>query len=61
MKTPIQTRDAPEAIGTAVRELELALGGALRPSPFAEALAGSTAVVEALVGDVERGYRGPLG
>jgi len=50
-----------DAIGTAVRELELALGGALRPSPFAEALGGATAVVEALVGDVERGYRGPLG
>jgi hypothetical protein len=50
-----------DAIGAAVRELELALGGALSPSPFAEALAGATAVVEALVGDVERGYRGPLG
>jgi hypothetical protein len=49
-----------DAIGTAVRELELALGGGLRPSPFAEALGASTAVVEALVADVERGYRGPL-
>ena len=49
-----------DAIGTAVRELEVALGGGLRPSPFAEALSGSAAVVEALVADVERGYRGPL-
>ncbi len=49
-----------DAIGAAVRELELALGGPLRPSPFAEALGGSTAIVEALVADVERGYRGPL-
>ena len=50
-----------DAIGTAVRELELALGGGLRPSPFAEALGGATAVVEALVAEIERAYRVPLG
>ena len=49
-----------DAIGAAARELELALGGALQPSPFAEALTGSAAVVEALVADVERSYRRPL-
>jgi hypothetical protein len=49
-----------DAIGAAVRDLELALGGALAPSPFAEALSGATGLVEALVGEVERGYRGPL-
>jgi hypothetical protein len=50
-----------DAIGAAARELELALWGSAQASPFAQALAGSAAVVEALAADVERGYRGPLG
>ena len=49
-----------DAIGQAARQLEVALGGGLQPSPFAEALRGSAAVVDALLGDVERSYRGPL-
>jgi len=50
-----------DAIGQAARKLEVALGGALQPSPFAEALRSSAEVVDALLGDVERSYRGPLG
>ena len=49
-----------DAIGLAARKLELELGGAHKPSPFAEALRGATEVVDALLRDVERGYRGPL-
>jgi hypothetical protein len=49
-----------DAIGLAARRLELELGGALQPSPFAEALRGATEVVDALLRDVDRGYRGPL-
>ena len=49
-----------DAIGLAARKLEVALGDALQPSPFAEALRGAPQVVDALLGDVERSYRGPL-
>ena len=49
-----------DAIGLAARSLEVALGGGLQPSPFAESLRGAGAVVEALLGDVERSYRGRL-
>lgn len=49
-----------DAIGQAARQLEVALGGALQPSPFAEALRGGAEVVDALLGDVERSYRAPL-
>ena len=49
-----------DAIGLAARKLEVALGGALQPSPFAEALRGAPEVVDALLGDVERSYRGTL-
>jgi hypothetical protein len=50
-----------DPIGLAARKLELELGGAHKPSPFAETLRGATEVVDALLRDVERGYRGPLG
>ena len=50
-----------DAIGQAARKLEVALGGTLQPSPFAEAMRSSADVVDALLGDVERSYRGPLG
>ena len=46
-----------DAIGRAARKLEVALGGGLQPSPFAEALRGAADVVDALLGDVERSYR----
>ena len=46
-----------DAIGLAARRLELELGGALQPSPFAEAMRGATETVDALLRDVERGYR----
>jgi hypothetical protein len=49
-----------DAIGVAARKLEVALGGALQPSPFSEALRSAAEVVDALLGDVERSYRGPL-
>ena len=49
-----------DEIGLAARKLEVELGGALQPSPFAEALRSSSEVVDALVGDVERSYRGTL-
>jgi hypothetical protein len=49
-----------DAIGLAARNLEVELGGALQPSPFAEALRSSSEIVATLVGDVERSYRGTL-
>jgi len=49
-----------DAIGLATRQLELALGGALQGSPFADAMRGAGDVVDALTNDVERTYRGPL-
>jgi len=49
-----------DAIGLAARTLEVALGGALQPSRFAEALRGSSAAVDSLLGDIERSYRGTL-
>lgn len=49
-----------DAIGFATRRLELALGGALHGSPFADAMRGAGEVVDALASDVERTYRAPL-
>lgn len=49
-----------DAIGLATRRLELALGGALQGSPFADAMRGAGEVVEALTSDVERTYRASL-
>lgn len=52
--------DRLDAIGVAARKLEVALSGPLQPSPFADALRGAGAIVDALFADVERGYRVPL-
>ena len=49
-----------DAIGQATRELELALGGELQGSPFAQAMLGAADVVEQLTSDVEGSYRAPL-
>ena len=49
-----------DAIGVATRRLELALGGALHGSPFADAMRGAGDAVDALTSDVERDYRVPL-
>ncbi len=49
-----------DAIGLATRRLELALGGALHGSPFADAMRGAGDAVDALTSDVERDYRVPL-
>lgn len=46
-----------DAIGVAVRRLEVALGGGLQPSPFAEAMRAGRDVVDALLLDVEGAYR----
>jgi hypothetical protein len=40
-----------------VRNLEVALGGGLQPSPFAEAMRAGRDVVDALLLDVEGAYR----
>jgi hypothetical protein len=47
-------------IGGAARRLELSLGGDA-PSPFAEAMKGSKAAVDALLAEIERDYKAPLG
>jgi|SRR5918996_1589915 hypothetical protein len=49
-----------DAIGVAVRRLEVALGGGLQPSPFAEAMRAGRDVVDALLLDVENSYRRDL-
>jgi hypothetical protein len=49
-----------DAIGVAARSLELALGGGLQPSPFAEAMRAGRDVVDALLLEVEGAYRGDL-
>ena len=49
-----------DEIGAATRRLEVALGGAVQGSPFAAAMKGSSAVVEALQREVEGSYRGEL-
>src|SRR5918999_457298 len=49
-----------DAIGVAVRRLEVALGGGLQPSPFAEAMRAGRDVVDALLLDVEGSYRREL-
>ena len=49
-----------DAIGLATRRLELALGGALHGSPFADAMRGAGDAVDALTSDVERTYRASL-
>jgi hypothetical protein len=46
-----------DAIGLAVRKLEVALGGGLQPSPFAEAMRAGRDVVDAFLVDVEGSYR----
>jgi hypothetical protein len=60
--TPPQLASAArlDQIGVAARRLELALGGPLQGSPFAEAMKGAPAVVELLTADVERSYRAEL-
>ncbi|MBA2461976.1 MAG: hypothetical protein H0V45_09470 [Actinobacteria bacterium] len=60
--TPPQLATAArlDAIGSATRQLEVALGGALQGSPFTEAMKGAPAVVERLAADVEGSYRGEL-
>lgn len=49
-----------DEIGAATGRLEVALGGAAQGSPFAAAMKSSGEVVDALLGDVERSYRGAL-
>ena len=49
-----------DAIGLATRQLELALGGATRGSPFADAMRSAGEVVDALTADVEGSYRTEL-
>ena len=49
-----------DAVGAAVRELEVALGGQ-GPSPFAEAMKGTVPTVEAFAAEVEERYRLDLG
>jgi hypothetical protein len=49
-----------DEIGSATRRLEVALGGVSQGSPFAAAMKSSSAVVEALYGNVERSYRAAL-
>jgi hypothetical protein len=49
-----------DEIGVATRRLEEILGGPTQGSPFAAAMKGAGDVVEALWGDVEHSYRGPL-
>lgn len=46
-----------DEIGAATRKLEIALGGAVQGSPFAQAMTSASTVVEDLFHDVERGYR----
>ena len=53
----LATPDRLDAIGVAVRRLEVALGGGLQPSPFAEAMRAGRDVVDALLLDVESAYR----
>jgi len=48
-----------DEIGAATRRLEVALGTA-GGSPFAQAMKAGTAAVEALVAEVEAGYKAPL-
>jgi hypothetical protein len=49
-----------DAIGLATRSLELALGGAIQGSPFADAMRGAGEVVDALTAEVEGSYRAEL-
>jgi hypothetical protein len=49
-----------DQVGTATRRLEVALGQD-GPSPFAEAMRGAVAAVDALTREVETGYKRPLG
>jgi hypothetical protein len=49
-----------DEIGRATRELELALGGGLQGSPFAQAMKAAPDVVEQLTAEVESSYRAAL-
>ena len=49
-----------DAIGQATRVLELALGGELQGSPFAQAMKNAPALVDRLTADVEGTYRASL-
>ena len=49
-----------DEIGGATRRLEIALGDAIRGSPFAAAMKGASEVVEALQAEVEGSYRADL-
>ncbi len=55
----LSTPERLDAIGQAVRRLELALDPAA-PSPFTGAMRGATEVADALWADVEAAYRGTL-
>jgi hypothetical protein len=46
-----------DEIGAATRKLEVALGGAVQGSPFAQAMKSASEVVEDLFRDVEQSYR----
>jgi len=48
-----------DQIGGAARRLELSLGGDAL-SPFAEAMTGAMAAVDALSAEIEQGYKTPL-
>ena len=56
----VATPQRLDAIGVAARELEIALGGGLQPSPFAEAMRGGRDVVDAFLLEVEGAYRAGL-
>jgi hypothetical protein len=48
-----------DEIGAATRRLELSLGGD-SPSPFAEAMKGAMTAVDALLSEIDRGYKAQL-
>ena len=58
--TVLATPARLDEIGIATRKLEVALGSAVHGSPFAEAMKGASDLVEALFGEIERGYRTDL-
>jgi hypothetical protein len=56
----LATPERLDAIGAAVRRLEAALYDHADGSPFTVAMRGAQGAVDALWGEVESGYRGPL-